>query len=278
MKRNLLLAIILLPVFSFGQTKIKNKQEVFGTWDKSGSPYIVEGEAIVPKGKTLTIKPGVIVQFKTGEDRYDRLESELNPNFNVGFLRVQGNIIAKGKKKKQIQFTSYGMGNWGNIFLEESKNNVFKYCVISNSFYMRLVTETDNATGALSFYDSNGIVEFCTLAYNGWTAINCKLASSPSLKNLTIVGNNYGIECNTASCPEIENVIMWDNKTAFYLNNNSKPTIKNSCLQDDEFPYEAEDKGGNLTGKDPKFENAQENDFSLRKSSPCAKNNMGANP
>jgi hypothetical protein len=36
---------------------------------KKGSPYIINGEAIVPSGKTLEIKPGVVVRFKTGESR-----------------------------------------------------------------------------------------------------------------------------------------------------------------------------------------------------------------
>ncbi len=276
MKKNLIFALLFAPILLLGQTRIKDKQEVYGTWKKSGSPYIIEGEAIVPVGKTLKIKPGVIILFQTGEERDYRIESEINNKFNVGFLRVKGNIIAEGKKNDQIKFDGYGNGTWGNVMLEESTGNVFKYCYFTDSYYMRSVTEKDNATGAISFLASDGIVEFCIFANNGWTAINCKNESKPILRNLTIVGNNYGIECNSSSNPIIQNIILWDNKTAFYFNGGSKPSITNSCLQDEEFPSEAVDLENNILGKDPEFVNAKDNDYSLQKSSPCAGKKMGA--
>ncbi|OQA02352.1 MAG: hypothetical protein BWY70_00025 [Bacteroidetes bacterium ADurb.Bin408] len=52
-----------------GSSTISNKQEVYGTWTKSKSPYTIQGEAIVPEGKTLTIEPGVTVKFKTGTNK-----------------------------------------------------------------------------------------------------------------------------------------------------------------------------------------------------------------
>ena len=64
MKTKLLLALLIFSQFVFAQTTISDGEEVSGTWNMSGSPYVVEGEAIVPIGATLTIKPGVVVKFK----------------------------------------------------------------------------------------------------------------------------------------------------------------------------------------------------------------------
>lgn len=277
--KKLFLLLILVPIFSICQTNIKDKQAVYGTWQKSESPYIIEGEAFVPEGKILVIKPGVIIQFKTGENRDYRYEDgELNKEINVGFLRVKGKIIAKGKKNKPIKFIAYGEGNWGNVFMENSKDNVFKYCEFSGSYYVRTVTKTDNATGALTFINSSGDVSYCIFANNGWTALNCKQGSSPILQNLTVVGNKYGIECNSNSKPTIKNTILWNNETQFYFNGGSNPSIYNSSLQDYKLPKELIDLGKNILGANPRFKNEEINDYTLTKKSPCKGLNMGARP
>ncbi|MBD3239336.1 MAG: hypothetical protein GF331_02030 [Chitinivibrionales bacterium] len=59
------------------------------TFDESGSPYIIEQEAVVPSGKALQIDPGAVLMFKpfTG-------------------LRIEGEIIAEGTNDKPVVFTS----------------------------------------------------------------------------------------------------------------------------------------------------------------------------
>jgi hypothetical protein len=253
----------------FAQTFIPNGKEVSGTWKKSKSPYIIEGEAIVPKGKTLKIKKGVEVKFKTGTDRDYRIDGILNSGFNVGFLRVNGKIIAEGSKKDRILFTQNGPGNWGNVFIDsQSAGILFKYCIFEGSYYIRGITEFDNATGALSFYNASGLVEFCTFRNNGWTAVNCKQFAAPVFKNLTIVGNNYGVECNSNSSPKIINTIIWNNTTAFYINGEAMPQFSYCLIQG--YSMDAlYDKGNNIFGRDPGFKNANNNDYSLTSVSPC---------
>ncbi len=255
----------------FAQTTIKHGQEVFGTWKKTQSPYIIEGEAIVPAGKTLKIKKGVKLMFQTGTYRDYRLDGVINPGFNVGFLRVNGKIIAEGSKSERIMFSRNGSGNWGNVFIDtDEKDNVFKYCVFEYGYYIRGITELDNATGALSFYGSSGTVEFCTFRNNGWTAINCKQNANPFIKNVTIVGNNYGVECNSNSVPVISNAIIWDNNTALYINGSAVPEFSYSLIQNYSLEY-AYDKGNNIFGKNPGFLNSYNNDYSLINDSPCKK-------
>ncbi len=277
--------IIFLFVYAslIAQTRIKDKQEVFGTWKKGKSPYIIEGEAIVPQGKTLKIKPGVVIQFKTGTNRDYSQYGEKIDDFDLGFLRVNGKIIAEGKPGNLIKFTRYGnSGNWGNVHIKtDEKDNLLKYCLFEHSYYIRGIIEGDNATGAISFHASTGTVENCLFLNNGWSAINCKESSSPNLSNLTISGYEYAVECNTNSSPNITNSIIWQTMNAFYINSGSKPSISYSLVQGDKLPSEIIDAGNNLLGKAPDFTNAPEGNFSIKTSSPAYKagkggQNMGA--
>lgn len=274
MKIKIIIALLFVSSQLLAQTIIKDKQEVYGKWKKSGSPYIIKGEAIIPAGKTLTIKPGVVVKFKTGTQRDYRMGGYINKNFDLGFLRVRGKLVAKGKKKKLIVFTrDENYGYWGNVFFNSGKsNNELKYCKIEASYYIRSITMNDNATGAFTFLNSIGKVENCLIVNNGWTGLNCKQGGNPLFVNNTVYGNNYGIECNTESSPTILNCIIWDNKTASYINNNNnKPSLQNSLYQENYIPRDYENKGGNITGKDPLFKDARNGDFRLKSNSPCKK-------
>ncbi len=265
---------ILLLVFAtttlFAQTKISDGEEVYGTWNKLGSPYIIYGEAIVPTGKILKIKPGVEVRFKTGTDRDYRIEDKLNPYFNVGFLRVKGQLIAVGKKNNLIVFThNEKTGYWGNVFFDNSKDNHLKYCKFEFSYYMRSVLPNDiNGTAATSFVNSSGVVENCLYYNNGWTAINCKKNSNITIKNNTIIDNQYGIECNSRSVPKITNCIVWNNRTAdFFVNGGSKPQLSYCLITNYDIVDGIDNKGKNIYNKNPRLDK----NFKPKKNSPCIK-------
>ena len=277
MKKSIFLIFALIfSAVAFSETYVANQEEVSGTWKKSGSPYIVQGEAIVPENKTLIIEAGVVVKFQTGENRDYRVDGEISEDFDLGCLRVKGKLVALGTKKAMIKFLSSDSGNWGNVFFENSNGSKLSYCWFSGAYYMRSVTEDDNATGALSFINSTAKVENCVFSGNGWTAINCKKGSAPEFSNITIVGNQYGIECNSASNPTFDKVILWNNENEFYINGDSQPTLKNSAIQSDEIPSEIRKSGTILRNEDPKFKNPDEAIYSLKGNSPCKKLKMGA--
>lgn len=252
------------------QTILENKQEVSGKWSKKGSPYIIKGEVIIPEGKTLKISAGTVIKFKTGTNR-EYQESE----FDLGFLRVKGTLIAKGKVNDMILFTGEGPDDyWGNIFFENSSGNILEYCKLEKGYYIRGIVADDNGTGVLSFYKSSGMVKNCLIAKNGWTAINCKHGSGPEIINCTITNNEYGLECNTGSNPVVVNTIIWDNNTASYLNGESMPKICFSLFQDNNLEG-FEDLGNNVLGKTPGFRNPAGNDYSITDYSPCRKSGKG---
>ncbi len=268
MKTQSLFLIFVISFFGvFGQTTIQNGEKVFGTWTKSKSPYIIEGEAVVPNGKTLVIKPGVEIRFKTGENRfvYDE-DGQRNFGCDIGYLRVEGTLIAKGKKNKPIIFTKNGkFGKWGNVHFVNSTDNILEYCNFDYAYYMRLVTPDDNATGAISFLNSTGTVKNCIIR-RAWSGINAKQGASPVIENCTIIDNSYGVESNSESRPKVVNCIIWHNNQAFYVNPGASINVTYSLIETDELPAEVYS-SHNILNKNPLLKP----DFSLKKNSPCKK-------
>ena len=92
---------IVFAAVSFAQTHIP-AGNVSGTWTTSGSPYLIEGEISITAGQTLTIEPGVLVEF---QDHYK--------------LNVQGNIQAVGTQNDSICFTIDDTTGFSNLLLPD---------------------------------------------------------------------------------------------------------------------------------------------------------------
>ncbi len=92
-----------------------------GTISAEFSPYEISGDIYVEEGNTLTIEPGVELQF-TGD---------------YGFT-INGDLIAEGKPDSLITFTSSASNEfWGGISIVNSDNSNILYCDINdvgNSF------------------------------------------------------------------------------------------------------------------------------------------------
>jgi len=92
-----------------------------GTISAEFSPYEISGDIYVAEGNTLTIEPGVELQF-TG---------------NYGFT-VNGDLMAEGKPDSLITFTTSSSNEfWGGISIVNSDNSNILFCDISdvgNSF------------------------------------------------------------------------------------------------------------------------------------------------
>lgn len=216
-----------------------------------------------------------MVQFKTGENREFSEET-----FDLGFLRVNGKIVANGTKKSPILFTRNDTtGFWGNVYVNSKATGIsFQYCRFEYTYYVRGIIKDANSTGALTFNDSKGDVTNCLFVNNGWTGFNCKEGATPNVSYCTFYKNEYGIECNSKSNPAFSSIIVWDNQNCFYINGDSKPTFTYSLIQQ-EFPEDLVNDGTNLIAIDPLFESTDT--FVLAKNSPCVKKgengkNMGA--
>jgi len=160
------------------------------TWALEASPYLVNGAVTVPEGSTLTIQPGVIVQLKTGSD-YDYSDGAVD----VGFLDVQGKLVAQGTEENSILFTRQGEeGYWGIVFLNETADSegVVEYCKFEYGSYINYWWHSNGVReGALSIDAIAFSVSNCDFKQNEVNGLFCFYTE--------FAGNNLHAENNGGS-------------------------------------------------------------------------------
>ncbi|TAF74386.1 MAG: T9SS C-terminal target domain-containing protein [Bacteroidetes bacterium] len=187
-----LLLLILVSFNLIAQTNILTGN-VSGNWSLSGSPYLIQGNILIPDGSTLIIEAGVVVEFQ-GKFK----------------LFCNGTILANGNPQQSILFTvpnsSTSIG-WLGIRFEDTpitnSQSILKYCTFQ---YGRADQQNNDLGGGIYFKNySNCNIENCSFLYNyalnGGGAILCK-NSSPIIKSSTFDENSSG---NGGNCLESEN-------------------------------------------------------------------------
>ena len=131
-------------------------------WTEANSPYLVIGNIMVERDKTLTIDPGVDVQFA-----------------GPYYIQVEGLIEAIGTEEKQISFYGIdeGVNTWQGI------NCVSKKLVLSGE-------------GGSLAYESGSILSYaiiqnCKYGISGYAYVSNSLIET----NNTILGNDSGYFC-----------------------------------------------------------------------------------
>ncbi|MBD3288943.1 TonB-dependent receptor plug domain-containing protein [candidate division KSB1 bacterium] len=145
----ILLIISLQPDILFPQTKVKGIQS--GLWSFGNSPYLITDDIIIPKGLTLTIEPGVIINFD-GPFR----------------IIVAGGLVAKGKSVEPIIFTS----KYDPIYGLEEKSHQ-NYSLGYDWYGIDFIDSSD---------DFLSILEYCTIRYSKF-GIQCHNAL-PLIKHI----------------------------------------------------------------------------------------------
>src|SRR5436190_1042587 len=107
-------AIFLIAAICFavkGQTNVSGGIYSNTTWTLSNSPYIIVDTTVVFPGVTLTIQPGVVVEFANDI----RLEIR------------QARVVALGTSTDSITFTSNSLtpssGIWSGIYLNSGTSS-----------------------------------------------------------------------------------------------------------------------------------------------------------
>ncbi|MFA4852421.1 MAG: right-handed parallel beta-helix repeat-containing protein [Bacteroidales bacterium] len=244
-------AIILMYSFSSAQTTIPGGN-VSGTWTFAGSPYLIQGAIMIPNDSTLTIEPGVTVNFQGCYKLY-----------------LLGRLLAIGIIADTITFTAANITNgWKGIRFDNTTNNndtskiyycKFKYgkatgsvpdtyggalyfsnfskCVISNCL---ISNNTASSGGGILCDNSSPIILNNTISYNTASqggGITCYASSNPQISN-NIISNNTtsdiggGIRCASSSPIITDNVII--NNISNYGGGidcaGSNPSIKNNFI------------------------------------------------
>jgi len=142
----LMMGFSVLP--GFAQTSVSGNQN--GTWNAAGSPYLVTGDITVQTGRTLTIEPGVEVNFQ-------------------GFyrLKVEGTLLAEGTAEQGIIFTTDDPATgWHSIrFRNAQGTSRLAYCLIR---YGKSYDGDypDNLGGGVMNYGANLVIDHCRFEDN----------------------------------------------------------------------------------------------------------------
>lgn len=259
--------IILAYASTANETEVSGRLAQNTTWTTASSPYLVNGDVIVPANITLTIQPGVVVKFAGGDDLAygeDTSRSELT---------IEGQLSASGESLNRITFTSAadepGKSDWYEIHFsagvdDESvlENCIVEYSVIGvrvqnanpvirnneiryHSYRGILLESTDTdllvqsntiEECGIGIEVSNGSpdVENNTITNSTGAGMRITL-SSPGVFGNMISGNNIGIEMSgdffSPSSPLIRDNLIFDNdKSGIKVQTSCNPMILNNKI------------------------------------------------
>jgi len=218
-------------------------QDLWGTIKKSDSPFYIDGAARVPQGKMLVIEPGVTIKFKSGkigtinDADFDWIDSTID----IGFLRVDGKLIAEGTKTDPIIFTRASDHNWGCIYFSETadSSSIISFSRVEYASLIYNIESRVLAMGITCWYSSiiiqnnliqnfegfgiclqnsealvqNNIIRNCITGIDTW-AFDGLAYLQPVIRNNIIIKNTFnGITIGKPK-PLVENNIICYNANA----------------------------------------------------------------
>ncbi len=209
-----LLAILFCICGSGYASSINVSGEVSGTWD--ADTVFVDSEITIPNGETLSIGPGVYVEFQ-GHYKFN----------------VQGRLLAIGAETDLIHFTIFDTtgfsvpnsfdGAWHGIrFIETAATNdssKIMYCKLEFGKAFGYSPPTDGSGGAICLVNFSKLHISNSLIRNNIAMVGGGIAFEDNagaiLENSTII-NNYsssggGIYCLSSSSPILNNVSISSN-------------------------------------------------------------------
>jgi hypothetical protein len=211
----------LFSVAVYSQTPVPGGN-ISGTWTLAGSPYQVMGETTIPNGQTLTIEPGVLVEWQGSYT-----------------MSVQGRILAIGTVSDSIRFTAADTATgWRSIQFEQTPpaNDTSRFAFCAFSYGKAHGVFPDNCGGAICVMEfSKLVIDHCLFDRNEArdTVINpgptnpnsaggaiALDSASPVIKNSRFTNNiavaGGAIVCGMGCNALIENNEFFDNTAVSY--------------------------------------------------------------
>ena len=189
MKKLYVLLVFSLSIITFNSAALTNVSGFINantTWDLSGSPYIVTGNALLSHGYTLTINPGVVIKFDSAKA-----------------LQIDGTLIAIGTPQSRITFTSNKAipqaGDWASIHFADTcidaafdvQGNYLSGCIMK---YCDVLYGGGLGNGEVYIESSNPYFTNCRIMNSGAAGIysdgSAYIFDSSSVKNCVGYGMN----------------------------------------------------------------------------------------
>ena len=212
-KGKLIIALsISLNTVSLSQTYV-SPGDVYGVWHFNTSPYYIQGDITIPNDSTLTIEPGVSVEF---EGYYA--------------LNVQGKLLAIGTEMDTIKFTINDttgfhdrntiLGGWNGIqFIDTPVGNDTSKIIFCSLQYGKAVGSSlpDNSGGAILISNfSKVIISNCIISNNCSGGSDSPSGGGLSLHSASIILKNNEISHNRAW--DGGGIQIWDSNPVFKIN------------------------------------------------------------
>lgn len=192
-----LLTALLGTGTAIAATTIPGGNVINQTWTPAGSPYIVEGDAIVPAGASLTIQAGTTVLLKSTDAQGG------GANTTKVELIINGTLTVAGTSANPVTFqseTGTTAGSWYGIVVNSGASGAsISGAVVKHATY----GVSSAATGSLlSIVDSTFSTNTNGVYLTG---------GSPTLTKVTATANTYGFNVNAPASPSIVEAQVYDN-------------------------------------------------------------------
>lgn len=239
----LLTILVLLFNVGYAQTPI-NGGTVSGTWTQAGSPYLINGSIMVPNGSTLTIQPGVTINFQ-GPHK----------------ILVLGRILAVGTVADTIVFTATNTTTgWKGIRFDNTPaaNDTSKIAYCRLQYGKATGTPPEDNGGALYIKNfakviiSNCRIANCTASYGGGIyseSSDLIIRNNKIANNMSSVSDGGGIFCSgnpTITGNTISNNTSNANAGGIYCDSNGHLVLKNNIITNNNAFNVANNTGGGI--------------------------------
>ena len=179
---------------TLSQTDVKGNLSENVTWEKAKSPYNVTENISVAKDVTLTIEPGVKINFA----KYAK-------------MTVNGKLLAEGTAQDSIIFTG---NQWTGIFIEYQSNggSKIKYARIANA--SSSWCPNGNCYGQIQLVNTELSNSNVYNIYNGISASNQSVLKFNEIHDMN---NNRGLSLSGGS--EAYGNVFYNSNSDYYSNN-----------------------------------------------------------
>ncbi|MGD6934571.1 MAG: right-handed parallel beta-helix repeat-containing protein [Candidatus Bathyarchaeia archaeon] len=202
----ILLSCITMVCFTNAYTTVNNTISSDITWTKAGSPYNLVASIVIPSGVTLTIEPGVVVNFGNYHITVDGVLNARGTDAEKIILQKNSSSPSK-YSTSQIRFTSISQG-WNEqtqqgCIIENAVIDSVTFSIFSSVKLSKIETNT-----GLTIYDGSPVISNSN--FNIFDSIKI-IAGSPAFTNNVLYGHGDSIGIHGSG-----NVTLSGNTIAFF--------------------------------------------------------------
>jgi hypothetical protein len=187
--------LFVAPSDAHARTTILGGTIVDQTWTPAGSPYVVEGDIVVPAGSFLDIEPGTVVEIASMDGQAAGSDTSRVE------ITVDGTLNASGTPSQPITFScaSATAGSWYGLVIGASATSA----TIANASIEYAV---DGMTIASPATVTVSDTQVRTVSGTGVVVSN----GSPTFTNLTVATASIGISVTGSASPTFSNGAITD--------------------------------------------------------------------